>query len=72
MGVVCITAISSVATASSSTLVVVGETSLASVIVFVVAPIPFVTMLLRLLVCWMDLDGGRWGMSAWHHAICGA
>ena len=70
LGVVCIAAISSVAAASSSTLVIVGATSLASAIVAVVVPLPVVTLLLQLLVCWRNLDGGRWGMSYWHHAIC--
>ena len=65
--VVCILEISSVATASSSTLVIVGARSLASTIVFVVDPLLSVTMLL---VCWRDLDGVRWGMPDWHHAIC--
>ena len=47
-GVVCIAAISSVAATSSSTLVIVGATSLASAIVFVVVPLPSVTLLLRM------------------------
>ena len=70
LGLVCIAAISSVAAASFSTLVIVVATSLASVIVFIVVPLPAVTMLLWMLVCWWDLDVGRWGMSAWNHAIC--
>ena len=70
LGVVCIAAISYVASDSSSTLVIVGATSLASAIVFIVVPLPDVTLLLRLLVCWWDMDEGRWGMSAWHHDIC--
>ena len=70
LGVVCIAAIYSVAAASSYTLVIFGAKSLSSTIVFVVVPLTAVTLLLRLLVCWKDLDGGRWVMSAWHHDIC--
>ena len=70
LGVACILAISSVAAASSSTLVIVWVTSLASAIVFIVVPLPTITLMLQLLLCWWDLDGGRWGMSAWNHAIC--
>ena len=69
-GVVGIAAIYSVAAASSSTLVIVEATSLSSVIVFIVVSLPAVTLLLRLLISWWDLDGGRCGMSAWNHAIC--